>query len=52
MEYVVVLLLASVLAGGLVVFVIEAGLRRTRSLTARDEQEAGEPHRRYGEGRW
>ncbi|MFH8346383.1 hypothetical protein [Streptomyces sp. NPDC018045] len=52
MEYVVVLLLASVLVGGLVLFVIEAGVRRTRSLSARDDQEISELRRRYGEGRW
>ncbi|WP_206780373.1 hypothetical protein [Streptomyces sp. CB02923] len=52
MEYVVVLLLASVLIGGLVLFVIEAGVRRTRSMAARDEQEINELRRRYGEGRW
>ncbi|MEN2423628.1 hypothetical protein ACH4GK_15520 [Streptomyces rimosus] len=48
----VVLLLASVLIGGLVVFLIEAGVRRTRSLAARDEREVDELRRRYGEGRW
>ncbi|MEU2789921.1 hypothetical protein [Streptomyces sp. NPDC007100] len=52
MEFAVVLLLASVLVGGLVVFIVEAGLRRARSMTARDEQEINELHRRYGEGRW
>ncbi|MFD7662738.1 hypothetical protein [Streptomyces sp. NPDC059788] len=52
MEYVVVLLLVSVVVGGLVLFVIEAGVRRTRSMAARDDQEISELHRRYGEGRW
>ncbi|WP_158813228.1 hypothetical protein [Streptomyces rimosus] len=52
MEYVVVLLLASVLVGGLVVFLIEAGVRRARPPAARDEQEINELRRRYGEGRW
>ncbi|MEV5595478.1 hypothetical protein [Streptomyces sp. NPDC052496] len=52
MEYVVVLLLASVLIGGLVLFVIEAGVRRTRSMDAHDDQEISELHRRYGDGRW
>ncbi|WP_167538505.1 hypothetical protein [Streptomyces albofaciens] len=52
MEYLVVLLLASVLVGGLVVFLVEAGVRRTRSSATRDEQEVNELYRRYGEGRW